>query len=472
MNKEVVIGVEIHCELKTKSKMFSDAPVAFGAKPNTCVNEIDLGHPGTLPTLNKEAVRLSLIACGLLGFEIERLIRFDRKNYYYSDLPKGFQITQQAFPIGKNGHIDIEVDGVKKRIGITRLHMEEDTAKQFHNQQETLIDYNRSGVPLIEIVSEPVITSGKEAAIYVETLRNILVHAQVTDGKMEEGSLRCDINISLKDVGSSIFGVKVEIKNINSLNNIQKAVESEIARQLELYKQNIPVQQQTRRYDEASKSTVLMREKESAVDYKYFSEPNIFPTWIDDQFFDQVINNLPQTPAQQKLKLIQEDGLSEYDANVLIQQIELFRYYQLIQSQVDNKKLAINWLISELLAVKNEGASYEQLINPQYFVDFITLIDQKEISSKQAKEIFPELCKNQDPKALVAKLGLSVVHDELQLQAWIDEAIANHPQSVIDFKNGKDRAVGFLVGQIMKVSKGKADPAKTNEMVRTTLLKA
>ena len=341
MNYETVIGIEIHCELKTKTKMFSSAPVSVSSLPNTCVNEIDLGHPGTLPSLNKEAVRLSLMACMALNCEIDPLIKFDRKNYYYSDLPKGFQITQQFYPIGKNGYLDIPTDNGVKRIRINRLHMEEDTAKQYHSDDETWIDFNRAGTPLVEIVSEADIRSAQEAMAYVEKLRNILVYLGVTDGKMEEGSLRCDVNISLREVGSEAFGVKTEIKNLNSISNIEKAVQSEVIRQTELLENNQPVEQATRRYDDVQKTTILMRMKEGSVDYKYFPEPNIPPVLIDSNWMKSIQENLPELPDRRE-KRYMDAGLNAYDAGQLIQNKALSDFFDELIQETSYVKLAAN----------------------------------------------------------------------------------------------------------------------------------
>ena len=471
MTRDVVIGIEIHCELKTNTKMFSGAPVLFAKKPNHCVNEIDLGHPGTLPALNKQAVKLSIMACFICGCHIDRLIRFDRKNYSYSDLPKGFQITQQFYPLGKNGMITIETAQGKKDIGIDRIHMEEDTAKQFHDDEITRIDYNRAGTPLIEIVSKPDISSGEEAKAYVEILRNMLLFSGISDVKMEEGSLRCDVNISLKDKESDVLGTKVEIKNLNSIANIQRAIDAEIKRQTKLLDDNQVVVQQTRRYDEASKTTVAMRDKEKAMDYRYFPEPNIIPTYITDTFYQEAIASIPLMPIYKKQQLIEIFGLSEQDTNVLINNKPLLDYFDDIMKSSQHPKLVCNWLISEVLAIELRHETYKQLISTAYFVSFIDLIAQKKINSKQAKEVFTYLLKHQDPVEVIKTLNMSVVDDDTQLLQWIEEAVKEHPQSVADFKNGKDRAVGFLVGQVMKRSKGKANPAKTSEMVREHLIK-
>src|SRR5690554_1152710 len=470
MVRDVVIGIEIHCELKTNTKMFSGAPVGFAQEPNSCVNEIDLGHPGTLPALNREAVKLSIMACFITGCTINKTIRFDRKNYYYSDLPKGFQITQQFFPLGSNGTLEIDVDGFNKTIGIDRIHMEEDTAKQFHQGDVTLIDYNRAGTPLIEIVSKPDIENAKQARAYVETLRTMLLFANISDVKMEEGSLRCDVNISLKDPLSEKLGTKVEIKNLNSIANIEKAIEAEIERQNKMLDEGKKIIQQTRRYDETLKTTIAMRDKEAALDYRYFPEPNILPTMITDSFYQEAIASIPLMPTIKRQLLIETYQLKEKDADILINNKALLHYFDAIMNHTNQSTLVSNWLISEVLSISSEN-DYSLLIPSEHFGEFINLIADNKINSKQAKEVFVHMLQKKKPTDIIKELNMSVVDDDNQLVEWILQAIDNHPQSVVDYKNGKDRAVGFLVGQVMKLSKGKANPAKTNQLVKEELQK-
>lgn len=464
MKRDVTIGIEIHCELKTNTKMFSGAPLGFADAPNTNTNEIDIGHPGTLPSLNKEAVKLSVMACVIMGCTIDRLMRFDRKNYFYSDLPKGFQITQQFYPLGKDGSVIIPCEDGDKEIRIDRIHMEEDTAKQFHQGEDTLIDYNRAGTPLIEIVSKPDITNGKEARLFVETLRNRLLYANISDVKMEEGSMRCDVNISLKEPGSEKLGTKVEIKNLNSIANIERTIESEIIRQNELLDQNQPVLQQTRRYDEATKTTVAMRSKEQALDYRYFPEPNIFPTMITDAFYQEALGSIPLMPDKRRQILVDNYDLKKQDVDILINNKRLLDYFDEIIPLSKHPQLVCNWLISEVLATNHQEA-FNTLIQADYFAEFIELIALNKINSKQAKTVFEHMQQHKKPSDIIEELNLSVIDDSATLLAWINEAIENNPQSVVDYKNGKSRAVGFLVGQVMKLSKGKADPALTNKMV-------
>jgi len=470
MNYETVIGIEIHCELKTKSKMFSGAPVVYGAQPNTAVNEIDLGHPGTLPSLNKEAVRKAIQACMALNLQIDPLIRFDRKNYYYADLPKGFQITQQFYPIGSNGFIDLDLPEGTKRVRINRLHMEEDTAKQYHVEDESWIDFNRAGTPLVEIVSEADMRSAVEAMAYVDKLRNILMYLDVTDGKMEEGSLRCDINISLRPEGTDAFGTKTEIKNINSISNIEKAVSAEIIRQKALLESGQPVQQATRRYDDVAKDTVMMRLKEGSVDYKYFPEPNIPPILIPDEWINEIRKDLPELPDA-RAKRYALLGLNDYDINQLVQNKALSDFFDALVPEVKNVKLAANWSCGDVLG----ALSQKQLETKNYDLKLselrtmINALSDQTISSKQAKEIFPYLLKGEEYASTVKQLNIVQVSDTSTLQKLVEEVLDENPQSILDYHAGKDRALGFLVGQLMKKSKGQANPALSNTLIKTEL---
>lgn len=473
MNFETVIGIEIHCELKTKTKMFSSAPVRFGAPANSCVNEVDLGHPGTLPCVNQEAVRLAIMAATALHCDIDPLVKFDRKNYYYSDLPKGFQITQQFHPIGRGGYVEIETADGKKAIRLNRIHMEEDTAKQFHNDAGTLIDFNRAGTPLVEIVSEADMRSGKEAAAYVEKLRSILEYLDVSDVKMEEGSMRCDVNISLREKGSDTFGVKTEIKNLNSIANVQKAVEYEVQRQAALIEKGEPVIQETRRYDEAAKATVSMRKKEGNVDYKYFPEPNIFPIRLDDAWIAEIQKQLPELPDERKQRYQQEFGLNEYDANVLVNNRALADFYDVVCLHTKEYKMAANWAITELTAALNKmnRKPEDNPCEPKHLAEMINMVKEGTISSKQAKVVFEEIMKGKNPKQVVKEKGMKQMSDSTELLKLIQDVLDQNPQSIEDFKNGKDRAVGYLVGQVMKASKGTANPAMTNQLIKQELAK-
>lgn len=473
MKYETVIGIEIHVELKTKSKMFSSAPVSFGEKANTCVNEIDLGHPGTLPCLNKEAVRLAIKACKAFNLEIDPLLRFDRKNYYYADLPKGYQITQQFFPIGKNGIVTIMVDGKEHTVRINRLHLEEDTAKQLHSEYGTLVDYNRAGTPLIEVVSEPDMRCGLEAAAYVEKLKAIFNYLNISDVKMEEGSMRCDINISLREMGSDILGTKTEIKNLNSIANVQKAIEAEVERQSSILDNNERVIQATRRYDEALKTTVEMRKKEGDVDYKFFPEPNIPPIRLDQNWIDDVIMSMEELPDMRAKRYHTKYGLNEYDTNVLVQNRDAADFFDEVASQGGDFKKIANWIITDMSSYLNKMNLKwnEHKCQAAHFFALLDMIDKQEISGKQAKVVFEKVMEGNNPQDIVNDSGMKQVSDEGAILAIIKDVLDNNAQSIKDFKNGKDRAVGFLIGQVMKASKGQANPSLTSKLVQSELKK-
>lgn len=471
MKYDVVVGIEIHLELKTKSKMFSGASFDFKKAANSQVNEIDFAFPGTLPSVNMEAVKKALAVCLALNLEIDPLLKFDRKNYFYSDLPKGFQITQQFHPLGKNGYLTIQVDGIDKKIGINRIHMEEDTAKQFHFHDETLIDFNRAGAPLIEIVSDPDMSSGEEASQYVDKLRQTLLYLDISDCKMEEGSMRCDVNISLKEKGSSTFGTKVEIKNLNSINNIRQAIDYESKRQASLLDAGGTIIQETRRFDEKTQTTISMRKKEGAVDYKYFPEPNIFPIRLSDAFIASVQENLVELPDAKARRYREQFQLNDYDTNLLIANKQLASYFEKAMETAKNAKLCCNLLNSEFigLLVKNNQNLETTLVQAENFAKLVNLIDSQSISSKQGKEVLEYMLSGQDPDLIVAEKGFKQVSNTDAIAQLVDEVLAEQPQSIVDYHNGKDRALGFLVGQLMKKSKGQANPALASQLMKQAL---
>ena len=464
MNYEAVIGIEIHCELMTKTKMFSSAPLDYGATPNTAVNEIDLAMPGTLPSVNKQAVAYGLRLAQALHLEIDSLVRFDRKNYFYSDLPKGYQITQQFHPLGQHGYFDILVKDEVKRIRINRLHMEEDTAKQFHENNKTLIDLNRAGTPLLEIVTEADFATGEEAAAYVEGLRLLVVHMGISDGKMAEGSFRCDVNISIRPVGQEAFGTKVEIKNLNSISNVQKSIEFEIKRQTEVLNEGGSMIQETRRFDEKLQETVSMRVKETLVDYRYFAEPNIPPIRLSNEFMDQPVIELPLT---RQLRYVEDYKLSMYDAGVLVKNLELSEYFEAICEKSHNAKAVVNWLTQDLLAhsdLKGER-SYSEWISVDAMASLLEEIEKGTISSKQAKEVFEHVVLGKMPKDIIEELGMVQVSDIAQIESWVQSVLDENPQAIIDYKNGMKKSVGFVVGQVMKLSKGQVNPILASQTV-------
>ncbi len=474
MNFEAVIGIEIHVEMKTKSKMFSSAPVLFGAEPNTLVRPLDIAFPGTMPLVNKQAVINAIRVSNALHMSIDNELWFDRKNYFYSDLPKGFQITQDKRPIGRDGYVEIKTKNGIKRIEIERLHMEEDTCKQLHMSNYSLLDYNRAGTPLVEIVSRPNIRSGEEAMKYVEQIKSIVQFTDVSDGKMEEGSLRCDVNISLRPIGSETFGTKVEIKNLNSLSNVEKAIEFEIIRQQKLLLAGIPVEQETRRFDEMRKETVLMRKKTDAVDYKYFTEPNITPIKLSDEFIKNAIETCPELASSKRNRYINDLKLSEYDADILLQDKAVSEYFDKTIKYNANPKLLVNWIMVDIASYlnKNNYSISDLKLSPEHLSDLVKLISEGKISSKQAKDVFLDIVEtNASPIDVANKLGIVQMSDENAIMDLVIEALNENPQAIEDFKNGKDRAVGFLVGQIMKKSRGKANPAITSKLVIQELKK-
>lgn len=467
MDFEAVIGLEIHVEMKTVSKMFSSAPVSFGIDPNTEVTLLDMAFPGTMPVPNRQAVINAIRVSNALHMSIDDTVIFERKNYFYSDLPKGYQITQQFRPIGSNGYLTIQTSNGERKIGIERLHMEEDTCKQLHSWDFSLLDYNRAGIPLIEIVSRPDIRTGEEAAKYVEKIRSIVSFLDVSDGKMEEGSLRCDVNISLREKGCEKFGTKVEIKNLNSLANIQKAIEFEISRQSIILEFAGHIEQETRRFDEASKETVLMRVKTDAVDYKYFTEPNIPPIKLSKEFVEEAIKTSPEL-ADDRLKRYKEIGLNDYDSSLLLSNKETSDYFDEVYKSGANPKLIANWIIGDVQSFLNKTNSSikDFKVSPLHLGELIKLVETNKVSNKQAREVFEKMIENDDaPTKIVEALGFSQVSDESALLAIIDELLDQNLNLVADYKAGKDRVLGFFVGQVMKKTQGKANPALTSKLI-------
>lgn len=468
MNFEYIIGLEVHCELKTNSKMFSAAPVTFGQPPNTQVNEIDLAMPGIMPALNKKAVEYAIRVCHALHMEIDELLIFDRKNYYYSDLPKGFQITQEKYPIGRNGYLDIEVNGMTSRIEIERLHMEEDTAKQFHYDDYSLLDYNRAGIPLIEIVTKPDIRNGAQAAAYLEKLRQIFLYTDVSDAKMEEGSMRCDVNISIRPFGSHQLGVRTEIKNLNSISNVQKAIDFETKRQESILSQGGSIIQETRRYDEEKKETILMRMKGDTVDYKYYTEPNILPIRLDHQWVMSIKNMLPMMADEREQVYIQQHHLSPIDAHYLAFHKDISDFYEEVIQYCQEYQLICHWLLGDVQAyLHKENLILSQTkMTPKNLSKLIHFIHDGIISSKQAKSVFEYVInEGEDPEIVIEKLGLKQISDVKTLTLIIHKILDQNTKSIQDFASGKDRAISFLIGQVMKETKGQANPKMANQIL-------
>lgn len=466
------IGIEVHVELKSKAKVYSNSLNAFSPEANKNMTLIDYGYPGSLPVLNKEVIDMALKACLALNCNINKVMHWDRKNYFYPDLPKGYQITQQDTPIGYDGYLEIELDGYKKKIGIERIHIEEDTCKSIHSINGTKLNFNRAGVPLIEIVSKPDIANGEEARAYVETLRSILLYLGISDVKIEEGSMRCDTNVSLKEENSNILGTKCEIKNIGSISNVGRSIDYEIERQSKLIEAGEKIVEETRRFDDKSGTTVLMRVKETGNDYRYFPEPDIPYVILTDEEIEKVRKNLPVLPNVLKMKY-KDAGINEIAIKTVLANPEICEWLENLFDKV-NPVIAANLLTGDILSYLNKEkiTIVDSNITEQSFIDLVNVLDKKEISSKQGKQILEILLETGgEVRTIMKKYGMEQISDDATLITMIEEVIKANPESVDDFKAGRDRAIKFLMGQIMKASKGQANPAKVNTLLLDTLKK-
>jgi aspartyl-tRNA(Asn)/glutamyl-tRNA(Gln) amidotransferase subunit B len=467
------IGVEVHAELKTKSKVFSNSLNSYGEIANTKTNVVDLGYPGTLPRLNKEVIDLALRACTVTHCRISSSMYFDRKNYFYPDLPKGYQITQSDTPIGRDGYIEIEINGVKKKIGIERIHIEEDTSKSVHEGESTLLDFNRAGIPLIEIVTKPVIESAEEAVLYLEKLRELLLYSEVSDVKIEEGSMRCDANVSLREEGSTILGTKTEVKNIGSISSVKLAINYEIERQKQMIENNEAIKEQTRRYDEKKAATVLMRTKESNTDYRYFPEPDIPYVHIDNDWIEAIKNEMPMMPDDLR-NMYKEMGINEIAIKALIARKDLSSFFKNVSNMGANNIISANLLTGDVLSHLNKHniTLDKTKIETNSFAQLVNMLNSNEISSKMGKEILMDLIMNGGTvKEIIESKGLKQINDEDSLVSLINIVLDNNLNVVDDFKNGNERAVKYLIGQVMKESKGQANPMTLNDLLTKELSK-
>ncbi|CAI2620551.1 Aspartyl/glutamyl-tRNA(Asn/Gln) amidotransferase subunit B [Apilactobacillus kunkeei] len=473
MNFETTIGLEVHVELKTNSKIFSPSPVQYGVDPNLNTNVIDWGYPGVLPSTNKGVVKSGIMAALALHAEVEKHPHFDRKNYFYPDNPKAYQITQKDTPDAHDGWIEIEVDGKKKKIGIEEMHIEEDAGKNTHGNKFSYVDLNRQGTPLIEIVSKPDIASPDEAYAYLEALRERILFTGISDVKMEEGSMRVDVNVSIRPYGQKEFGTKVELKNLNSFNYVRKGLAYEEKRQQRVIMSGGEIQQETRRFDETTGKTVLMRVKEGADDYRYFPEPDLPALDITDAWINEINDSMPEMPASRRQRYVNEFGLKDYDAMVLTQTKEMADFFDAMIKLGADPKMASNYLQVNVNAYLNDEQKdlSETEITPENLATMIKLIEDGTISSKMAKKVFKGITEGKEPKKFVEDNGMVQLSDPAQLQPIIDEVLSNNPQSVEDFHNGKDRAIGFLVGQIMKQTRGKANPQVVNKLLMASINK-
>ncbi len=468
MEYEPVIGIEIHVELKTKSKMFSSAPCTFGKDPNSQTVPLDLAFPGTMPVVNEEAVVFGIRVSTALNMKVARTLYFDRKNYFYPDLPKGYQITQQFHPIGRDGFVEINVDGKTEKIGIEQAHLEEDTAKQIHLSDISLLNFNRCGTPLIEIVSLPEMHSGLEAMKYVEAIREIVAYLGVSDGKMENGSLRCDINVSLRPKGTIKLGTKCECKNLNTIQNIRSAVDYEVKRQSEILDAGGQVEQETRRYDEGLKQTVLMRKKTDAIDYKYFREPNIVPIDLDEGFIYDAIHSMNKLPNVYRSEL-KADGLSDYEIEELLKNQDFVVYFEdCLALGIKNSSTLWNFLMVDILGYLNKSQKTldELKFSKENLVQLVNDLTSGKINSKQAKEVLAIMIEEgKNPTDIIKEKGMEQISDTGEVEKLVDEILKNNQQSVADYQHGKDHALGYLVGQVMKMSHGKANPNLSKELI-------
>lgn len=454
------IGIEVHVELKTNTKIFSNSINGYGQMANSLTNVVDLGYPGTLPTVNKEVINLAIKAACVLNCKIRKEMHFDRKNYFYPDNPKNFQITQARTPIGYDGYVEIEVDGTKKKIEIEEMHIEEDTCKSTHRGDKTLLDFNRAGVPLIEIVTKPCISSSTEAKLYLEKLKELLFYTDISDCKMEEGSMRCDANVSIRKNVTDPFGTKCEIKNIGSISNVGLSIEKEISRQTELLEKGETFKEQTRRYDDKLGDTVLMRIKETGNDYRYFPEPDIPYLYLTDTMIEEVRNTIEMLPDERR-SLYMEKKVSEINAKKLVQNKPLSDYFNTLLTEDIDFKIASNLLLGDISAYlnKTEKSITDTTLTKERMVELVNKISDNTLTSKNLKDILDKVLEeDKSISEIIKESGIENITDDTALREIIKKIVSENSESVTDYKNGHDRAIKFLMGQVMKETKGSANP--------------
>ncbi len=472
---EPVIGLEVHAQLKTQTKIFCNCSTQFGNSPNANTCPVCTGMPGVLPVLNTQAVTFAIKAALATNCVINQESRFDRKNYFYPDLPKGYQISQFALPIAEHGHLDVEVEGEsQKRIGITRIHMEEDAGKLIHDplRAKSMVDLNRTGVPLIEIVSEPDIRTAAEAGAYLRKLHAILKYLDVCDGNMEQGSFRCDANISLRPVGQEKFGIRAELKNLNSFKNVEKAIRYEIERQTYVLEEGNEVIQETRLWDPAKNQTASMRGKEQAHDYRYFPDPDLVPLIVDDKWIQEVTQTMPELPDAKKARFISELKLSDYDAGVLTASIDMANFFETAIAPLKDVKQAANWTMTTLMGMLNaKGLDINQSpVSAQQFSQLMVLMEKKIVNANVAKTVFEEMVvSGKEPAAIVKDRGLEQVSDTSELENMVKEVIQENPKEAEAYRGGKTKLFSFFMGQIMKKTRGKADPKVVGPLLKSKL---
>ena len=465
------VGVEVHVELKTKTKIFSNARNGYGQMANSLTNVIDLGYPGTLPTLNEEVINIGIKAAHILNCHIRREMHFDRKNYFYPDIPKNYQITQSRTPIGYDGYVEIDLNGEKKKIYIEEMHIEEDTCKSAHRGDKTLLDFNRAGVPLLEIVTKPCMSSGEEVKLYLEKLRELLSFGDISDCKIEEGSMRADVNVSIRKNEKDPLGVKAEVKNIGSISNAKLGVEKEIERQSKIYDKGETFKPHTRRFDDKKGDTVLMRVKETGNDYRYFPEPDIPFVVLTDEMIDSAIQTIPMLPDERREKYLAL-GVSEINTKKLIQNRSLSDFFNTLLSEKTNHQTASNLLLGDISAYlnKQEKVITETTLSKERFLELISLIDKKTLTSKNLKDILNIVLESEKSISDIMKdEGIENITDDGEIKKIVEKIIKDNPESVEDYRNGHDRAMKYLMGQVMKETKGKINPALASELLKEEL---
>lgn len=475
MSYETIVGLEIHVELSTKTKAFCSCENSFGGEPNTRVCPVCLALPGAMPVLNRNVLNYAVMAANALNCKINNKSKFDRKNYFYPDLTKGFQITQNDKPICENGYLEIEVGDQKKKIGIFRIQMEEDTGKSLHTEEgETLMDYNRCGVPLIEIVTKPDMSSGQEARAFLEKLKNTLTFLGISDCKMEEGSLRCDVNVNIKDKESGKKTAVTEVKNINSFRGVEKAIDFEVQRHKKILEENIDEIRTTRRWDDSKNETILMRVKYTVSDYRFAPEGDLPPVVISDDDIKEILSHMPELPDAKKERFKKEYNLNEYDSNILTSSKELSEFFEKIAKEFDDYNMLSNWTLTEILRridIEN-NEKFELPFEDKEFIELLKAIKSNKINNNAGKKVLREMFETgKKCNEIIEDLGLVQISDSGQIEKIVDKVLSSNPQSIEDFKNGKNRALGFLVGQVMKESHGKANPQIVNKLLNEKLNK-
>ena len=474
MQYETVIGLEVHAQLLTESKIFCSCSTAFGAPPNTHTCPVCLGMPGVLPVLNKKVVEYAIRLALATHCKVVPRSVFARKNYFYPDLPKGYQISMFELPITQKGWLEIDADGATRKIGITRIHMEEDAGKLIHDEHQPVsyVDLNRTGVPLLEIVSEPDMRTPEEAAAYLKTLRDILVYLEICDGNMEEGSFRCDANISLRPVGQQELGTRTELKNMNSFRNVARALEYEIRRQQAVLEDGEEVIQETRLWNDAKSATESMRGKEESHDYRYFPDPDLIPVTVTPEWIEEIRSTLPELPKEKRARFVTEYGVPEYDAEVLTSTRALADYFEAAVKTFNQPKAVSNWIMSELLRElkENESDVADCPVRPEHLAGLLRMIHEGKITGKIGKPVFEEMYRTGRPaETIIAEQGLEVVSDVGELAALVEQVIEDHPDQAAEYRAGKEKLIGFFVGRIMKETNGQADPKAVNQLLKEKL---